>query len=708
MVALQRSINLINEVCAKFGIELDTENHLQLTPRLLILINNFERGFSQVNFRKLEFGIANFHNYAVVNLTTLVLPPSAIQLLKYGMQFNPYKTPSVYELRNKLRDNINEFVSNVAEKLSILERYRAHKPIRINLNNSDWSLMLYKFHSSFRRKCNWGVNNSRDSLDLEHSNSLESLRFNLELAANLTHFITYSNLSTEEWRVANWLRDLVRRKKIMLTKADKGRQWVVADYRDYVMAMERFINSSGNYRKVPFNSKYKIAAGIKRTVNKFRDLLDERTRMCLLAHVTHPRSRQFYGLLKIHKPKTSWVNNFPPIRPICPDLETETANSAKYVALALKSIMMAGTSFIKSSFDLVEEITRMRDLPTTCCLITVDIDSLYPSIPPLLAFQIIKRAIYRHTPNDTLPKRHTEFVLELLHLQLFENVMEFGGECFEQVTGIPMGRAWAPAVASIFMDYWDDLVMTQLNEPPLLYKRFLDDVFVIAKSETHAQNIISAMRNCMACIKIGSYSVATSVNFLDIKLSLVNNTESPHYHYKLGSCSNVHNEIGLMICTQLYRKPLDLGVVLDFRSSHAYNVKIGVLFGQCSRILRLSSRVDIAGEDIRNLIELMIKLRHCPTSLRRRLHRRVLISLITRSCCFQRIVSTECARTRKFRVNTGQMYVHLRVPVSADIHFLQQAVNNFNNQLPLVEKYRLVSRIVFRNTGNLSRMLIYK
>jgi hypothetical protein len=187
----------------------------------------------------------------------------------------------------------------------LIEWHQARKPIRINQVHSDWSTTLYNFHSAFRRNCNWDSGVSRDSLNWEHSANLKYLRSKLELATNLTRFVSCSNLSTDEWRAARWLEYLVRHKQIALIKADKGRQWVVANFLDYVKAVKRFIETSGNYIKVPFNSKYKTAARIKQVVNRFVDLLDRRTKKCLLAHIDKPRSRKFYGLPKIHKPRTN-------------------------------------------------------------------------------------------------------------------------------------------------------------------------------------------------------------------------------------------------------------------------------------------------------------------------------------------------------------------------------------------------------------------
>jgi hypothetical protein len=282
--------------------------------------------------------------------------------------------------------------------------------------------------------------------------------------------------------------------------------------------------------------------------------------------------------------------------------------------------------------------------------------------------------------------------------------MEFDGEVFEQISAVPMGRAWAPAVASIFMDHWDALVLQRLTEPPLLYKRFLDDVLVIAQSEIHAHNILVTMGNTMKCIKIGTHNIGHSVNYLDIQLTLVDNWNAHSRACSLFCNSDSRNSTyltnGMSISTQLYRKPLDLGVVIDFKSGHSFDTKVGVLFGQCARICRLSTRVDIAGQDVRNLIELMVKLRHCPSSLRRRLHKRLLLFLVRCVCCIQRINGE---REQNQRASFG-----LSVPLVTNTHYLQLVLNNFAKRLSLAENDRVSSRIVFTVASNFGRILIYK
>jgi hypothetical protein len=646
----------------------------------------------------------------VFNLSSVYLHPIITKLLSYGMQFQPIILRPVSELREMLRNSVSQFCSDVARNFASLECHSVQRPIRINLagSDSDWSTVLWKFHSTFRRKCSWADSAAQDSLNLEHSSLLRFLNFNLEFAVNSTFFLPFSNLSSEELSILGHLRSLVRRKQIIISKADKGRQWIIANYDDYYNAVLRFIDSSGNYQRIPFNSKFKTAAQIKRVINNFAELLDVRTRLCLLAHTDNPKSRRFYGLAKIHKPRNVWVDNFPPIRPICPDVGTETANSAKYIALALKPIMMAGFSFIKSSAELVKLISTLHNLPASCILLTVDIDALYPSIPPVLAFQCIKIAVNKYTPNDKVPQRHSEFILELLKIQLFGNTMEFGNEVFEQISGIPMGRAWAPAVASIFMDHWDALVLAQLSEPPLMYKRYLDDVFVVAKSELHAKNIIRAMQHSMVCIKVGTHNVGRSVNFLDLQLTVVDNLSTYSRHCSPYSCSELNNATyqpnGVTINSKLYRKPLDLGVVLDFNSGHSFNTKVGVLYGQCVRICGLSTRISDAGQDTRNLIELMINLRHCPVSVRRKLHKRLLLFSVSRVCSFQPINEQFTSNL----VNKYRMCVRLRVPLSANTHFLEVALSNFRKRLSLVENDRVTSRIAFKTTSNFARLLIYK
>lgn len=84
-----------------------------------------------------------------------------------------------------------------------------------------------------------------------------------------------------------------------------------------------------------------------------------------------------------------------------------------------------------------------------------------------------------------------------------------------------MGRAWAPAVATIFMSHRDQLLMDKLKDQPIFFKRYLDDLIFVANSEHHDNIILHTMQNLWPEIKIGTSSIGKVVNFLDLNLFVV-------------------------------------------------------------------------------------------------------------------------------------------------------------------------------------------
>jgi hypothetical protein len=116
-----------------------------------------------------------------------------------------------------------------------------------------------------------------------------------------------------------------------------------------------------------------------------------------------------------------------------------------------------------------------------------------------------------------------QFLLQLLHIQLYGYCFEIAGKTYKQISGLPMGRAWAPAVACIFMYEWENLLFRKLSTPPVFYKRYLDDIVFIANSGARAEEILTAMVSVSKVIRTGSFSVGIRVNFLDLTLTLVPN-----------------------------------------------------------------------------------------------------------------------------------------------------------------------------------------
>ena len=68
---------------------------------------------------------------------------------------------------------------------------------------------------------------------------------------------------------------------------------------------------------------------------------------------------------------------------------------------------------------------------------------------------------------------------DLLNIVLTKNYFQFAGQMFRQFRGCAMGMKTAPAYANLFMAELEEKLLSYLPTPPLLWKRFIDDILCI-------------------------------------------------------------------------------------------------------------------------------------------------------------------------------------------------------------------------------------
>ena len=100
---------------------------------------------------------------------------------------------------------------------------------------------------------------------------------------------------------------------------------------------------------------------------------------------------KFYGILKIHKPIEQ--NGLPPIRPIISHTNSMLSHTAKFINHVLQPIAQSFEDYLNNS-QLIELDTLT--VPEDVILITVNVFSLYPSIPQQECLNTIHKEIMEH------------------------------------------------------------------------------------------------------------------------------------------------------------------------------------------------------------------------------------------------------------------------------------------------------------------------
>ena len=108
-------------------------------------------------------------------------------------------------------------------------------------------------------------------------------------------------------------------------------------------------------------------------------------------------------------------------------------------------------------------------------LVTLDVTSLYTNISNEEGL----RATFRKLLRDPTARKIRPHIMKLMMLVLSNTNFTFNGEHFLQVGGTSMGTGFAPSYANIFMAWLEEEAINNYPMKPLIWKRFIDDVFCI-------------------------------------------------------------------------------------------------------------------------------------------------------------------------------------------------------------------------------------
>ena len=106
-------------------------------------------------------------------------------------------------------------------------------------------------------------------------------------------------------------------------------------------------------------------------------------------------------------------------------------------------------------------------------LVTTDVVGLYPSIPHEVGLKTLK---------ETLDKREnrniaTNDLIKMAEFVLKNNYFEFNGQVKQKISGTAVGTKVAPIYTCIFMDDIESKFLETQSLQPLIWFRYIDDVF---------------------------------------------------------------------------------------------------------------------------------------------------------------------------------------------------------------------------------------
>ena len=405
-----------------------------------------------------------------------------------------------------------------------------------------------------------------------------------------------NNLSKDERCALKFLQD---NPSIVIKPADKGSATVVLNKDAYLKEAYRQLDNTNYYRKLdePIYPK---------NVPRINEILEEMASMKIISHKqllflhaqTTDRARVFYLLPKIHKPREKWPqpNLMPEGRPIVSDCSSESYRVSQYIDSFIRPISIRHPSYIKDTYDFVNKIRHQR-IPKNALLVTGDVSAFYTNMKLNRVMSTTRDALKKHP----VPGRPDAHLLRLLELTLNNNDFEFNGQFYLQTCGTAMGKTYAPGLADIYMQEIDEGATTGYFIKPLLFYRYLDDIFFVwTGSEDELMEYERYLNNLVDGITIKLCYSAVSVDFLDTTIYKHEESETD------------------VLYTRVFFKPTDTHQLHEKSSFHPRHVAKGVLKSQVLRFKRISTTyADYC--DTCNILFRSLALRHYSKRMMRKM-----------------------------------------------------------------------------------------
>ena len=314
---------------------------------------------------------------------------------------------------------------------------------------------------------------------------------------------------------------------------------------------------------------------------------------------------KFYHLLKTHSMPVdetniaNWLQETGfPIRGIISGIGGPTERVAGFLDHFLQPGMKNLETFLQDTKHMLQLIEGVNDLIENgevslegMGLVTLDLEKMYNNITDDLGMGAARKYFnsritqggQNYSTQD--PEVSTESLMKGLSLCLKNNYFTFNNKVYKQKEGVGTGIKLAPPYACLAVgDYEKEIFKEdspQIIETIKFWKRFIDDIFLLFKgSKELCDQLVEHLNNIMpGVIKLKCNYSQTSVDFLDLKIIIENGK----------------------LVTDLFVKPTNLQLYLDYRSNHPQPCKDAIVYCQALRVMERCSTIDLARPHLEQL-----------------------------------------------------------------------------------------------------------
>ena len=466
---------------------------------------------------------------------------------------------------------------------------------------------LNRFYRILRIR--WLFNEQPDTrTELERKFYQKSVWEPPKASVEVENFITDIQHKFDRWKPPRWIKDnLSNGERALLSEISKDTQhvymWEDKGPSFTKMTKEQYLEAGS--KELSNRTFYEeVSEDLSKEVKRKNDILVQS--MIEKGEITEKvgeflvsggdKLSNFYHLLKTHNIPTDvsdpsqWLqeNGFP-IRGIISGLGSPTERLSGFIDHFLQPGMKSLGTFLQDTKHTLQIISQLNDQIDRgeislegVNLVSLDVNKMYNNITEDLGKSACQK--YLQSRSETRSQSANEeadvsttSIMEGLELCLKNNYFSFNGKIYRQLGGVGTGIKLAPPYACIAMGDFEDNVFNSQNsmlELILLWKRFIDDIFLLFKgSRAECEMFLDWLNSIMpGVINLKCNFSEDTLEFLDLKIMIKNGR----------------------LETELYVKPTNLQLFLDYTSNHPTHCKDAIVYCQALRVVERCSEPSTA------------------------------------------------------------------------------------------------------------------
>lgn len=264
---------------------------------------------------------------------------------------------------------------------------------------------------------------------------------------------------------------------IVIKKADKSSTYVILNKKDYDDKIFSILSDDSKFQKIDKDITNSVKQKANKVINAVNSIQDG-VKLKLIVGDYLPG--YIYGNVKTHKQGN-------PLRPVISQVTTPTYQLSKTINKIITPYLPSNY-ILKNTNDFIDILATASNL-TQSKVVSLDVESLFTNVPIEDTIEIIIKHVYSH-PNISPPKISKHHLSEILRICTKELPFTApDGSIYKQIEGVAMGSPLGPTFANFYMGHLEENVFQIQMNKPLIYARYVDDIFVVARDASEVHNL---------------------------------------------------------------------------------------------------------------------------------------------------------------------------------------------------------------------------